>query len=103
MSAGGLLGLFAAQQFWAFGCTPENRLFPIYFLKSPILIMMFVATACASYAVFVPVYFVPLYFQFVRNDSALHAGIQLLPYVVFNVTTAMANGIGMSKKPYYMP
>ncbi|KAF4633505.1 hypothetical protein G7Y89_g4614 [Cudoniella acicularis] len=30
------------------------------------------------------------------------AGIQLLPYVVFNVTTAMANGLGMSKKSYYM-
>ncbi|KAJ8065326.1 hypothetical protein OCU04_006016 [Sclerotinia nivalis] len=103
ISAGVLLLLFVIQQAWAIGTTKSRRLFPVHFLRSPILVMMFFTTASASCAIFVPVYFIPLYFQFVRNDSALHAGIQLLPYVVFNVTTAMLNGFSMSKRPYYMP
>lgn len=67
------------------------------------MVAMFLATACASVAIFIPVYFIPLYFQFVRGDTALKAGVRLLPYVVLNVTLAMANGVIMSKKPYYMP
>ncbi|TEY60787.1 hypothetical protein BOTCAL_0176g00140 [Botryotinia calthae] len=64
---------------------------------------MFFTTVSAPCAIFIPVYFIPLYFQHVRNDSALYAGIQLRPFVVFNVTTAMLNGLDMSKSPYYMP
>ncbi|TGJ87635.1 hypothetical protein E0Z10_g1102 [Xylaria hypoxylon] len=64
---------------------------------------MFVATAAASTSIFVPVYFIPLYYQFVRSDDALQAGINLLPFIAFNVALALANGAVMGKKPYYMP
>ena len=67
------------------------------------MVMMFLATACASVAIFIPVYFIPLYFQFVRSDNALEAGVRLLPFVVFAVVMAVTNGAVMSKKPYYMP
>lgn len=100
ITAGVLIIIFFVQQSIT---STSKRLFPVEFLKSPIMIMAFLATACASTVIFAPVYFIPLYFQFVRNDAALQAGVRLLPYVVFNVTTAMANGIVMSKKPYYMP
>ena len=102
-TAGVLFLVFLSQQFWTIGTTASQRLFPVEFLKSPIMVMMFLVTACASVAIFVPVYFIPLYFQFVRSDNALQAGIRLLPYVVFAVTMAMINGAAMSKQPYYMP
>lgn len=102
-TAAALLILFGVQQAFTIGTTASHRLFPLQFFESPLMVTMFVATACASTVVFIPVYFIPLYFQFVRNDVALQAGVRLLPYVVFNVVTAMANGVAMSKKPYYMP
>jgi MFS family permease len=103
VAAGVLLILFFVQQLLLLGTTEQTRLFPIHFLRRPIMMMMFVATACAATTVFIPIYFIPLYFQFIRNDKALKAGIRLLPYIAFTVASAMANGIGMSKKPYYMP
>ncbi|MCJ1244005.1 hypothetical protein MMC30_001202 [Trapelia coarctata] len=103
VTSGVLLIIFFLQQSFAIGTTVSQRLFPVQFLKSPIMVMMFLATACASVAIFVPVYFIPLYFQFVRNDGALQAGVRLLPYVVFAVVMAMVNGGAMSKMPYYMP
>ena len=102
-ATGVLLLMFLAQQAFAIGTSSSGMLFPIQFLRSPIMIMMFLATACASTAIFVPVYFVPLFFQFVHNDTALRAGVNLLPYVAFNVTAAILNGAVMSKRPYYMP
>ncbi|KAI9875888.1 MAG: hypothetical protein M1830_007829 [Pleopsidium flavum] len=101
VTAGILLIIFIIQQ--SIGSTASQQLFPVQFLKSRIMIMAFLATASAATVIFAPVYFIPLYFQFVRGDIALQAGVRLLPYVAFNVTTAMANGIVMSKKPYYMP
>lgn len=101
ITAGILIILFFIHQ--TFLTPASKRLFPVQFLKSPIMIMAFLATASASTVIFAPVYFIPLYFQFVRNDVALQAGVRLLPYVVFNVSMAMANGVAMSKKPYYMP
>jgi MFS family permease len=103
VTAGVLTILFFIQQILAIGTSATTRLFPLPFLRSPIMIMMFLATACASTAIFVPVYFVPLYYQFVHQNSALQAGVKLLPYVCFNVAFAMINGGAMSKKPYYMP
>ena len=101
--AGILLGVFAIQQYWRLLCFKADQVFPAVFLRSRMMIMMFLATACASTAIFVPVYFIPLFFQFVHGDRALQAGIRLLPYVVLNVTFAMVNGAAMSKKPYYAP
>jgi hypothetical protein len=103
VGAGALMIVFFAQQLLLIGTTKSTRLFPVHFLRSPIMVMMFVATACAATTVFIPIYFVPLYFQFIRNFSPLKAGVHLLPYIAFTVAGAMANGIVMSKAPYYMP
>ena len=103
VTSGVLIIIFLVQQTWTIGTTIQQRLFPMHFLKSPIMVMLFLATACASVTIFVPVYFIPLYFQFVRSDNALEAGVRLLPFVAFSVTMAMVNGAVMSKKPYYMP
>ncbi|KAI0381220.1 MFS drug efflux transporter [Hypomontagnella monticulosa] len=98
-----LVMAFFLQQTLLIGTTPNERLFPIDFFKSRILVMMFVATACATSTLFVPVYFIPLYFQFVQSNNALDAGVNLLPFIAFNVACAIINGAMMSKKPYYMP
>ena len=103
VTSGVLCCIFILQQILAIGTTPEHRLFPIQFLRSKTMVIVFFTTACATTTVFVPVYFIPLYFQFVRHDSALQAGVRLLPYVVFMSVTCVLNGYIMSWKGYYMP
>lgn len=61
------------------------------------MMVNFFNTTCSATACFLPIYFIPLYFQFVRHDSALQAGVRLLPYMVFLVTTVISEGFIMSR------
>ena len=57
----------------------------------------------AASATFIPIYFVPLFYQFARNATAISAGVHLLPYVACLVVSCVANGAIMSATGYYMP
>lgn len=94
---------FLAQQAWNIGTTSSRRAFPLHFLKSKYLCLIFLLESCASTLLFVPVYFIPLYFQFVRRDSAIEAGVRLVPLVVFMVVAIVLNGIVMTLNGRYMP
>ncbi|UKZ80230.1 hypothetical protein TrVFT333_007987 [Trichoderma virens FT-333] len=52
---------------------------------------------------FVFLYFFPIYFHFVHNDTALEAAICLLPYVIIMVTFNLGAGHLLSKVKRYMP
>ncbi|KAL6716469.1 hypothetical protein ACLMJK_006036 [Lecanora helva] len=94
---------FGVQQGLSILTTKENRIFPVEFLRSRTMIMLFAATACGSTATFLPIYFIPLFFQFARSASAISAGVHLLPFVVVLVVFCVANGGIMSAYGYYMP
>ena len=94
---------FGIQQGLKLLTTEDRRIFPVQFLRSKTMILLFAATACGSTATFIPIYFIPLFFQFVRNSSALSAGVHLLPYVCVLVFMCIANGVVMSATGYYMP
>ncbi|KAI9883460.1 MAG: hypothetical protein M1823_004772 [Watsoniomyces obsoletus] len=101
--SGVLFILFGFQQVFLIFTTLERRLFPVHFLRSRTMLILFCMTASAVTVAFVPLYFLPLFFQFVRNDSAVEAGVRLLPFVVFLVVLVIVNGALMSKFGYYMP
>ncbi|GES63904.1 MFS general substrate transporter [Aspergillus terreus] len=101
--SGVLFIVFGLQQWYCIGTTKENRTFPCQFLARPAFIILFVQTASVATVFFVPIYFVPLFFQFTRNDSAIDAGVRLLPLVCFIVAAMILNGALMSKFGYYMP
>lgn len=103
VTSGVLFILFGTQQGMAIFTTKDRRIFPVEFLKRRIMLILFAETACASTATFLPIYFIPLFFQFVRNDSALEAGVRLLPFVIFLVVVCVANGAIMSIQGYYFP
>jgi hypothetical protein len=42
-------------------------------------------------------YYIPLYFQFVKDDGALEAGVRLLPLIMFMVVASMVNGFLMPR------
>lgn len=103
VASGVLFMLFGIQQSFSIFTTQSHRIFPIEFLKSRTMLILFICMACGSTATFVPIYFIPLFFQFVRNSSALAAGVHLLPYVFMLVFFCIANGAIMSKTGWYSP
>ena len=95
--------LFGLQQSWSVLTTENDRIFPVQFLKSFQMCILFAQVAICIACIFIPVYFIPLFFQFVRNDSALEAGVRLLPFVFVAVLGAMINGAVMERYGLYMP
>lgn len=98
-----LLVLFLAQQHFAITTTPERRMFPMHFLKSSTMVVLFLEVACCATCVFVPVYFLPLYFQFVKTDSPILAGVRMLPYVAFQSAIGILSGLVVGKTGYFVP
>jgi MFS family permease len=80
-----------------------NRLYPGHMLRNIKLWILQIATFSAASAVYIPIYYLPLYFQFARGESPVEAAIKLLPFVFMISTMAILNGYFMSKWGYYMP
>jgi hypothetical protein len=97
------LALFTLQQVFCIFTSAENRSFPVHLLHSKSQVLLYIATAANITSLFVPVYFIPIYFQFVHNDPALKAAVRLLPYVVTTVSFNLSAGYLLSKIKYYMP
>ncbi|KAK4691486.1 MFS transporter, DHA2 family, glioxin efflux transporter, partial [Lecanoromycetidae sp. Uapishka_2] len=103
VTSGVLFILFGLQQTFTVLTNKERRIFPIEFLKSRTMLLLFASMSCAASATFIPIYFIPLFFQFVKNSSALGAGVHLLPLICVMVFTCIANGAIMSATGYYSP
>ncbi|RVD83958.1 uncharacterized protein DFL_005726 [Arthrobotrys flagrans] len=100
---GVLLVAFVLQQYFTILTTLENRVFPGQFLRRRSFILLYILTSTPAAGVFVPAYFIPLYFQFSKGDSAIDAAVRLLPFVILLVTFVMLNGFLMPVFGYYMP
>ncbi|KAF1999295.1 MFS general substrate transporter [Amniculicola lignicola CBS 123094] len=103
VTSGVLLIFFAVQQSLKFFTNEEHRLFPVQFVLNYEMCILFAQVAASVTCAFIPTYFIPLFFQFARDDGALEAGVRLLPFVLIMVSTVVFNGILMGKTGYYMP
>lgn len=101
--SGVLFIIFGLQQSFCVLTTEENRIFPCQFLKHRTLIILFMQMSASVTIFFVPIYFIPLFFQFTKSDSAIEAGVRLLPMICLLVFAVILNGALMSKYGYYMP
>jgi MFS family permease len=100
----GLLAVaFGAQQAWCIGTSTDYRAFPVQFLRNRQVLLIFAAEICATTLTFTPIYFLPLYFQFVQADTALQSGIKCFPLVIFLVFTIVGNGMATARYPWYQP
>ena len=100
---GVLTAVFIAQQGWAIFTTKERRIFPVHLLYSRTIVLLFVCTCATSTLLFVPVYYIPIYFQFTRGDGPIRAAVRLLPFVLVGVFTTMTSGGVMPRNGFYMP
>ncbi|KAI3343476.1 major facilitator superfamily transporter [Ustulina deusta] len=95
--------VFFAQQKFSWLTTWGERLFPGHLLRNKEAVLLFLISICTNAAIFVPIFYIPIYFQFARGDSALDAAVRLLP-LIFVVTFAMlANGFLMARFGYAYP
>lgn len=83
---------FSVQQTFSIATTPSRRLFPIHFLKSRTMILLYIGTAAASTSLALGVYYIPIFFQFTKGDSPIKAAVRLLPYICVFVASVMLSG-----------
>jgi hypothetical protein len=89
------LAAFILQQTFSIFTTAENRLFPVHFLKSRTLVLLFIATGGGAAAQGITLYYTPLFFQFTKGDSALRAAVRLLPFICVFIFFVMAAGVSL--------
>ncbi|KAL8644144.1 MAG: hypothetical protein Q9226_007912 [Calogaya cf. arnoldii] len=94
---------FAAQQYFTLLTDRELRLFPVFFLQNKESILLFVLTATFNSAGFIPIYYIPTYFQFTRGDDPVQSAVRLLPLIVSITLLVLINGGALSRGGYYMP
>lgn len=110
---------FGIQQTFSIFTTPESRIFPIDFLQSKDLILQYISMSAAATGLFIPIYYIPIYFAFTRNDSAIDAAVRLLrkstltpvrylaaantslAFMCVTIFFIMVNGILLPKVGYY--
>jgi hypothetical protein len=101
--SGVLFILLGVQQVLVLFTTVERRIVPIAFFKSRTILILFAVTAAGGTSIFLPIYMIPIYFQFTRGDGALESGVRLLPFIMLMIFAVIANGAFLSKVGYYMP
>jgi MFS family permease len=95
--------LFGVQQTYTVFTSLTTRIFPIQFMKNWNAVLLFCCAAAVNAASFIPIYYVPLYFQFTRGDSAIMAAVRLLPLIFVLSAAILANGHLMARFGYFQP
>nr|XP_036575252.1 MFS drug efflux transporter [Colletotrichum truncatum]KAF6781796.1 MFS drug efflux transporter [Colletotrichum truncatum] len=95
--------IFAIQQGVPFFTALENRIFPGQFFRNMNALFLFICASAVNTAGFIPIYYVPLYFQFTRGDSAIDAAVRLLPLIIVLSASILANGHLMGRFSYFQP
>lgn len=84
--------LYVLQQYFAFLTTTTQRAFPAHLLRDRTHVLLYIVTAAGTTTLYVVVYYIPIYFQFVNNDQALMAAVRLLPFIVIAVAVNLVSG-----------
>lgn len=94
---------FAFQQAYSIFTTETQRVFPVHFLKNWNAVLLFISMAAVNAAGFIPIYYIPIYFQFSQGDDAIRAAVRLLPLIIVLSAAILFNGHLMSRFNYFQP
>ncbi|KAF6218596.1 hypothetical protein HO133_005947 [Letharia lupina] len=101
--AGVLFLVFCLTQAFHPLVNAQHKLYPTIFLRRPVMVMLQLAVFMSSVSLLIPVYYIPLFYQFAKGSSALGSAVHLLPFVIMVVIFVIINGSLMAKLGYYMP
>ncbi|KAK3319752.1 major facilitator superfamily domain-containing protein [Cercophora scortea] len=93
--------LYAIQQYFLIWTTMEDRSFPMHLLRSRTQLLCYIATSATITCMYVPTFYIPVYFQFVNNDSALMAAVRLLPLLLLSIAFTLGSGWALPKINVY--
>ncbi|KAJ6788506.1 hypothetical protein PWT90_01620 [Aphanocladium album] len=93
--------LFAVQQGTAFLTTKDDRIFPVWCLRSRSLVLLYFGTAGTAAVNFFNIYYIPLFFEFTKGDGAIAVAARLLPFIFLLIFTALLSGVLMPKMSLY--
>ncbi|KAH9208644.1 hypothetical protein DL95DRAFT_414595 [Leptodontidium sp. 2 PMI_412] len=94
---------FGGTQYLKIFTTAENRIFPIQFLSNKHMILYWILIAAPAAVVLGPIYFIPIFFQFVLGDSPVDAAVRLLPIILTFVCFGLGGGFVVSKTGHFYP
>ncbi|KAI9753506.1 MAG: hypothetical protein M4579_005138 [Chaenotheca gracillima] len=90
--AGVLFITFGIQQSFNILTRAKDRIFPLQLLKNRNAVLLYICASAANTAAFVPIYYIPIYFQFSRGDAPLQSAVRLLPLIFLLSATVFING-----------
>ena len=95
--------VFGVQQSFNIFTSPENRVFPVHLMKNKEAVLLFLIGVCVATISYVDVYYIPIYFQFTRGDSAIRTALRMLPFILLLILLILSSGFLMSWFGYYKP
>ncbi|KAJ9133710.1 MFS general substrate transporter [Pleurostoma richardsiae] len=101
--SGVLFIAFGIQQGKTIFTTARSRIFPGHFLRNFNAVLLYICASAVNTSGFVPIYYIPLYFQLTRGDSAITAAVRLLPLICVLSASILANGHLMSRFSHFQP
>ncbi|KAL4757869.1 MDR family MFS transporter [Aspergillus foveolatus] len=81
----------------------KEAMIPFHLLTIRIAYTSYIATGVMFGLTMAIAYYVPIYFQAVRDDSALMSGVNFLPYVLGQLVAAVITGVLIGRLGYYLP
>ncbi|PYH94687.1 MFS general substrate transporter [Aspergillus ellipticus CBS 707.79] len=94
-----LFGIFIFAEIW----NQEKALIPPRIFKQRSVLAGTLWTTCMSASMTVMLYYLPLWFQVIRNTNAEISGIMILPFVLSMVVTVISCGFLVAILGYYNP
>ncbi|KAI1261839.1 MFS general substrate transporter [Xylariaceae sp. FL1019] len=98
---GATITLYGLQQYFCWFTTPAHRAFPVQLLKERTQILLYICNSAFITTFFIMIFYIPLFFEFVKSDSSLTAALRLLPFVAICITTAIVTGHYVGAVPFY--
>ncbi|KAK5217450.1 hypothetical protein LTR72_009567 [Exophiala xenobiotica] len=96
---GVLLAVFIAIQIWR----QEAATVPPRIMKMRTIAAAMFYAFCLGASFMLIVYYISIWFQAIKGDSAIRSGISTLPFILALVVASMLSGVFVTKIGYYMP
>ncbi|AEO65517.1 uncharacterized protein THITE_119631 [Thermothielavioides terrestris NRRL 8126] len=90
---------FALVQIWK----PTQATVPPPIISQRSIASGFLVSSCVGSHMMLIVYYLPIWFQAIKGDSAVSSGIHILPMVIPLVVASIVTGILVSRIGYYTP
>lgn len=90
--SGALWSLFGLQQAATIFTSKHDRILPAHILLSIEMWILILQIAAPISILFMTIYYIPLFFQFVQGETALQTAVDLLPFLITTVILMLVSG-----------